>query len=361
MQMIYTLYNELYRYMGEPIKEEEVRKIQFTGRSSYILTLPKSWVREMNLNAGDTVTVSRAGSSSLLILPKSLRVEKKPEAVITVAHDDTPSSIARKIVSLYLLGYGNIHIRSKDGRLTSAQRNAIKELVRTKLVGTEIVDDSSEKITLQVLLSLSELSIENAARRMHLIASSMHRDAITAVAERNHEIAKEVIPTDDEVDRFSLYGIRQLKSAIQNQSTLDAVGLKDKRDCLGYRLIIKSLERIADHASSIAENSMLMESPLPEHVTARILEFSKYSLQTLDDAMTSLFKRDYTLADRVVETAQKSPEYEKKIVELAGKFRVKELSGLRVILEDIRRTAEYAGDIAEIVLNLTIENMVTKS
>lgn len=208
---------------------------------------------------------------------------------------------------------------------------------------------------------MSELSIENAAKRMHLIASAMHRDAITAVAERNPEMAKEVIPTDDEVDRFSLYGIRQLKSAIQNPSTLDAVGLKDKRDCLGYRLIIKSLERIADHASSIAENSMLMESPLPQQVTAKILEFSKYSLQTLDDAMASLFKRDYALADKVVETAHKSPEYEKKIVELAGKFRVKELSGLRVILEDIRRTAEYAGDIAEIVLNLTIGKMVSKS
>ena len=341
-------------------KEEEVRKIQFTGRSSYIVSLPKSWVREMNLDAGDAVIVSRAGDSSLLIMPKSSHVEKKPEAVIAVSPEDTPSSIARKIVSIYLAGYGNMHIRSKEGRLTPAQRNAVKDLVRTKLVGTEIVGDSSEELTLQVLLSLSELSIENAVRRMHLIASAMHRDAITAVAEKDSEIAEEVILTDDEVDRFSLYGIRQLKSAIQNLSTLEAIGLKDRRDCLGYRLIIKSLERIADHASSIAENSMLITDLLPPKVITKMQGFSEYSLQTLDDAMTSLFKRDYALADRVVEIAQNATEYEKQTVDLAGRLKMKELSSLRVILEDIRRTAEYAGDIAEIVLNLTIENMVLK-
>lgn len=346
--------------MKEQIKDQEVRKIQFTGRSSYILSLPKYWVKEMNLSAGDSVTVSRIDGSSLLITPKSARVEKKPEALVLVNPNDNPSSLVRKIVSIYLIGYGNIQIRSKDGRLTPAQRNAVKNLVRTKLVGTEIVDDSSEKMTLQVLLSLADLSVENAVRRMHLISSSMHKDAVAALAERDAEIAEEVILSDDEVDRFSLYVIRQLKFAVQNQSALEAVGLKDRRDCLGYRLIIKSLERIADHASSIAENVIESKTALSEQVMEKVQEFSVYALETLDDAMLSLLKRDYAIADKVVDVAQQAPKYEKEIIGLAEQFRTKELSNLRVILEDIRRTAEYAGDIAELVLNLTVENVVMK-
>lgn len=341
-------------------KDEEVRKIQFTGRSSYILSLPKYWVKEMNLTAGDSVIVSRVDSSSLLITPKSAKVEKRPEVLVSVGQDDSPSSLARKIVSIYLIGYGNIQVRSKEGRFTPAQRNAVKNLVRTKLVGTEIVDDSSEKMTLQVLLNIADLSVENAVRRMHLIATAMHKDAVIALGERNKDIAEEVILSDDEVDRFSLYVIRQLKFAVQSQSALETVGLKNRRDCLGYRLIIKSLERIADHASGIAEIVVESEIVTPQQVMKKIEEYSKYALETLDNSMAALFKRDYALADSVVELAQQAPKYEKEILEIAEKLRGKDLSSLRVILEDVRRTAEYAGDIAEIVLNLTVENVVMK-
>jgi len=255
---------------------------------------------------------------------------------------------------------GNIQIRSKEGRFTPAQRNAVKNLLRTRLVGTEIVDDSSEKMTLQVLLSIADLSVENAVRRMHLIATAMHRDAITALGEHNKDIAEEVILSDDEVDRFSLYVIRQSKFAVQNQSALETIGLKDRSDCLGYRLIIKSLERIADHASSITEIVLESEIIMPQQVMKRMEEYSKHALETLDNSMAALFKRDYTLADSVVELAKQAPKYEKEILEIAEKLRAKDLSSLRVILEDIRRTAEYAGDIAEIVLNLTVENVVMK-
>ncbi len=346
--------------MKEKLKDEEVRKIQFTGRSSYILSLPKYWVKEMNLAAGDSVTIMRVDGSSLLIAPKSAKVEKSPEALVLVGQDDGPSSLARKIVSIYLIGYGNIQIMSKEGRFLPAQRNAVKNLVRTKLVGTEIVYDSSEKMTLQVLLNIADLSVENAVRRMHLIASAMHKDAITALGEHNKDLAGEVILSDDEVDRFSLYVIRQLKFAVQNQSALETVGLKDRRDCLGYRLIIKSLERIADHASDIGEAVVDSEIILPQQVMKKVEEYSKYALETLDGAMMALFKRDYALADTVVELAQQASKYEKEVLELAEKLRGQDLSSLRVILEDIRRTAEYAGDIAEIVLNLTVGNVVLK-
>jgi phosphate uptake regulator len=116
-----------------------------------------------------------------------------------------------KIVSLYLVGYNIIKIKTKDERITSLQRNLIKDLTRKKLVGTEIISDSSNEMKLQVLLSYPELSVENALRRMCLIAISMHEDATRALRELNKKLAQDVVALDDEVDRFSLYIIRQLK------------------------------------------------------------------------------------------------------------------------------------------------------
>jgi hypothetical protein len=49
---------------------------------------------------------------------------------------------------------------------------------------------------------------------------------------------------------------------------------------------------------------------------------------------------------------------EKEAVVSSQKMDIEEAPYLRLIIESIRRTAEYASDIAEIVLNLTIESIL---
>ncbi|MCK5904749.1 MAG: AbrB/MazE/SpoVT family DNA-binding domain-containing protein, partial [Gammaproteobacteria bacterium] len=44
---------------------DETRKIQFTGKSTYIISLPKQWITELGLKQGDRVSVDRKGVSSL--------------------------------------------------------------------------------------------------------------------------------------------------------------------------------------------------------------------------------------------------------------------------------------------------------
>ena len=80
----------------------------------------------------------------------------------------------------------------------------IKEDVRRRLVGAEVIADSAQEIIIQVLISFSELSVESALRRMFLISASMHRDSIGAFRKLDFDLAKSVTKTDDEVDRFNL-------------------------------------------------------------------------------------------------------------------------------------------------------------
>ena len=84
---------------------------------------------------------------------------------------------------------------------------------------------------------------------MTIITSSMHKDAIIALRTIDHQLAKDVRATDYEVNRFHLYIIRQLKTAIQNPRIITAIELKTPRDCLGYRLVTKMVERTADHVT----------------------------------------------------------------------------------------------------------------
>jgi len=339
---------------------QEVRKIQFSGKSSYMLALPKKWVEEMGLHPGDQVIVSKQPGNSLVITTRKddLPVVKN-EAVIRVVQGESLSTLIRKIISAYLLGYNLIQITTSSGMLTSTQKTGIKDLVRTRLVGAEVIADSAQEITIQVLVSFFELSIENALRRMILISSSMHRDAMAALEKLDFDLAEGVIKTDDEVDRFNLYVVRQLKMAIQRDRILQEIGLTSARDCLGYRLIVKSVERVADHASKIAQEVIAIKSPLDTRLYSELKGLSDFSLKVFEESGIALFKRDYNMADQVVEKSKLLNGLEKSFIERLEKERTKEvLHTIRPIIEGIRRTAELASDIAEVVLNMTAQKVI---
>jgi phosphate uptake regulator len=228
--------------------------------------------------------------------------------------------------------------------------------VRRKLVGTEIVSESSSEMVLQVLLSYPELSADSTLRRMVTIADQMHRDSITALCEGKHDLAAQVLKSDDEVDRFSFYIVRLLKQAVEHPQLMKEIGLNSPRDCLGYRLIAKSVERVADHASLIAEHATKLQEPLTPKLAARLKELSEFSSLLFQEASQALFRGDYSMADRVLARQDQAEKLEAEIERQIYKQSLppEDISALRLILESLRRIGEYATDIAEIVLNLTV-------
>jgi phosphate uptake regulator len=333
--------------------------VQFTGKSTYVLSLPKSWIEEMHLNAGDQVALIRETDNSLSILPfiSGLR-DSLNEVNAIVLPDDSSSTVKRKVVSMYLAGYDIIHLKLKSGRINPSLRDGVREVVRRNLIGTEMISDASDNITLQVLLSMPELSINTAIRRMYLIASSMHRDAILALTERSHELAKEVIKSDDEVDRFSLYISRNLVMAMENGRMLREMRLENPADCLSYRVAAKSIERVADHACGIADKAIKLKDKIPEKSLQKIEKMSHFALTVLGNSVEALLRRDYHLADKTVDIAENIRTLEDDVMVSIEKYNnAHDQANIRLALENIRRTAEYASDIAEVAINETIDEV----
>lgn len=344
-------------------EREETRRLQFTGKSSYIVSLPKQWITELGLKQGDQITITRQGKSGLKILPAKdqTKAVQSEEAVLEIARDDENSAIIRKLVSLYFLGYKTIQIKPKTDRLQPGQRNAIKSAVKGMLMGAEIISDSVDGITIQVLVNLLELSIDGAFKRMLHLAKSMLKDALLAVKEGNIDLAKEVIDSDDEVDRFGFYIIRQLKIAIQNEYMLKDMGFTNARQCLGYRLIVKNIERTGDHAVLITKDLLEFKKPIKNNIMEKIEDLNDFAVSVLDQACLALFKEDFNLAELAIKKASDVSKYEKKILEAIKSIKDEEEAyRIRRMSENIVRIAEYASDIAEIVLNMNIEKLLKK-
>ena len=194
------------------------------------------------------------------------------------------------------------------------------------------------------------------------LAKSMSSDAILAVKENNSELAQEVINTDNEVDRFGFYIIRQLKIAIQNEHMLKEMGFRNARNCLGYRLVVKNIERTGDHAALIARDIIEFNKPVKKEISEKLQNMNDFCLEVLDDSCLALFKEDYFQAEKTIKKTEEISKYEKKVRDISKLLKDdEETYRVRRMTENIRRIGEYASDISEIVLNMNVEKTLKKN
>ena len=340
---------------------KEQRKLQITGGSTYILSLPKEWVTRNALKKGSQIILHEEEDGSLSFTPSNLEKKRKQDkAFIRVSTEDNSEAIVRTAISAYLDGYNIIHVKPQNQQILSTRlRNHLKSFARNYLVGTEIVIDTPTDLTLQILLNYPDLTVQSALSRMSVIASSMHKEAISGLETLDYLVAKSVVETDREVNRFGLYIVRLLKLVVSSPRELKEIGLNSPRDCLGYRLIAKSVERTADHATKIAENLLLMKAPLNKDLYDRVSQMSGLAISMFERAMEALFKRDFYLAESVIEKIAQVHKLEKEAVVASKNLGIEEIVNLRLLIESVRRTAEYASDISEVVLNLNVESVLS--
>ena len=341
-------------------EEKQTRRLQLSGGSTFIISLPKNWMEDFKIKVGDNITIIKNSNRSLTLFPGTNQPsEEKTHAEIITSQQDSSESIRRKIIATYLGGYKTIQIKSKGMRMQPEHAKVIRELVRTSMVGTEIVESSSESIMIQILTRLPELSFETALKRMHLMASNMHREAIESLSTGDTSHSEEVVRMDDEVDRFSLYMRRNLTLAVQNASILLDMGLQRPSDCLGYRAVIGRIERIADHASLIAKRVKFLDGNIDSKLMKKISKISDDSLLVFENSINALLKRDFQVAEKVAEDIKKVIENEKEF--MSGiKESNKNSTVIRFVLEDIRRTAEYSSDIIEVAIDENIDNVINE-
>ena len=332
----------------------QTRRLQMTGGSTYIVSLPKDWIDELQIKKNSDVTLIKNSNDSITLFQDEQN--KKNTGITSVGKNDSKESIRRKVIAMYISGYKIIEIRTKGMEIPSTHRSIIRDLVRTTLMGTEIIEASSEKIRLQVLTQLAQLSFNVALKRMHITATGMHREAIKALEELDTDQAEEIIKMDDEVDRFSLYIMRNLNLALENIQVLLDSGLKKGSECLGYRTVVKCVERIADHASLVAKKIKYLESKIEKKTLTEIKDLSDESLSVFENSINAFSKKDYLIAEKVATNVSKVIEKEKKQMDKLKPS--KNTAIIKLILEDIRRTAEYSRDISEVIMDETVQSVI---
>ncbi len=203
-------------------KDLGYRRVQCTGRGSYIISLPKEWVQDLELKRGSEIAFNIEPDSTLMLVPRKIQEKegrgnaaKPKEYYISIDPKETIQSALRMIKALYAIGADIIRVHIKNPQDAAKYKNEIKNLSRDSFLGSEIIDETSDEITLQILIKHSEFPIEKAVRRMAIVALSANRDAIAALKDRNTALFEGVINAHNDVNRLGLYVVRQLKYGIE--------------------------------------------------------------------------------------------------------------------------------------------------
>jgi phosphate uptake regulator len=329
------------------------RKIMSLGRSSLVVSLPKHWVQLNGLKRGDVVSLAVQRDRSLVIFPSAEKREESKEITLYVEPNEGETSIVRKIIGCYLNGYFGIRIISKN-IFSVPQRKAIRNIVR--MLYMRILESDAKSMFIQTLIDESKASLELAINRMFSISHSMCVDALNSLKNRDTMLAKAVYSLDDDVDHFSFFILRLLRNAAQDSVIANEFSI-DSLDCMDYQTFIYRIEHAADYSSNIAKHVILLDESrqkIPDDILALMFAAGTEAVDSYAKAVKAFFSKDVTASNEVLERQRKIEKMDQEIASKA--FMSKQKNALTVcaicsIREDIKKIADCAADIAEIVIN----------
>ena len=340
----------------------ESRKVQKVGYSTLSISLPSNWVKEMNLKRGDTLFLVPEKDGSLKLFPSKLLKPREgvEEYICNADLCDDPKMLERIIAGSYILGRDLFSIISSE-RVRSEHIEEIRGIMR-KLIGLGIIEETSDRITLQCSVDPRKFHLDMLLRRLSIISLTIVKEAVQALVDSDDSLAKDAINREDEADMMYLLAMRLLISAQRRREVAEEIGLKEPLHILYFGLMLRYLELIADYAEEIARRVIELlkryKDRLPKWVIERISNLNDLAHDLVLKSVDCFFIGDIKIANSLLEM--------RTFIELERDRLMQELPEiphLRLVLWNITRIAYNGARIALIAIDNALErktNICTK-
>lgn len=312
----------------------EVRKVQLTGGATLIVSLPKEWAKRIALAPGDEVIVVTQPDDTLVLIPKKLGKRAGVTAELTINQPVDVAELERLFMTLYIGGAETIVVRFSPKAM--GLRKQIKEFIRRRIVDMEIVEEASDRLIVQSMVSATELAVMDIAVKMLRLVGNMFNDLVAGLEKDDVALLKDVIERDDEVDRLYWLMERQLKRAAMSRYVMLELKIDDPRDLVEYMIVAKSIERMADHICRIAYVNQ--EEKVDMRVLGPILSKVSEFLRQAETLLTG------------EAPAHRIAELQGEIMTWSQRVRREEIlsdPATSIAKESAVRIGEYVGDIVE--------------
>ncbi|MDD7423845.1 MAG: PhoU domain-containing protein [Candidatus Methanomethylophilaceae archaeon] len=333
----------------------DIRRIQITGGSSYMITLPKEWAESSGLKKNDPVTLMPQADGSLAIFPNNIKGDAAPDTVKTIDGDSVTDRVFlyRQLVGAYIAGHGTIEIRSEYG-LSSMVTNVASSFVQTA-IGLVIIEEDETHIIIRDLINQDGVKPIKSIERMKILVRNMLNDVLTALDEKDASLITDIDQRDREVDRLNWLISRQINIHLRDVS----ISRKQGADlCSVARCghISKTLERIGDHAVVLAkELRSLIDDDRTNRLDTEIVRTGRDVVSLFSESVTTWISKDMMRANDCITSGERLVERSSELSKMAHKLEGASAIAADAISRSVRRVAEYSMDIAEMTINSAMD------
>ncbi|MBN2188462.1 MAG: phosphate signaling complex protein PhoU [Chitinispirillaceae bacterium] len=193
-----------------------------------------------------------------------------------------------------------------------------------------------------------EISKDQLSRMAELVKKAVER-SLNALFTPDILLAQEVIGADKAINSYEI----DVDNSTFNLLTASNIPPELLRAIVSFQKVNAMLERIGDHAVNIAESAITIAVQEREQDLFGLPEMGKQCTGVLKDALESFFKKDASLAEKVL---TRDDSIDAMNVGIAGEVKAKVLAGelsfetgLEIIRisRNLERVADLSANIAE--------------
>jgi phosphate uptake regulator len=332
----------------------ETRKVQISGGTTYTVSLPKSWAQEHGIDAGSTLSLYPNVDGSLLVEPEAGRSTEQRSTTVDIS-TDSGRAVRQQIHAMHAVGFDTVTLVDRTGHSVE-RRNLVEDTVGT-LSGFELLEANDTRIRLTNLIDAENVDIRKSALRLRLVMLGMHRDAVSAVLDGDETLAERVVGRDNEADKLFAMVTRHYRRALTDLHEVEKLQY-DRDELFEYYYASRQFERVADHAEKIAGFTLDPEATVSSGFDDQIEGLASDARDVVDAAA------DGILTDAGIEGAHtalaKRDDLREEIGDLDRELYTHDDPGeayvLGLLLDSIRRTAEYGANVARIAVQQAVRD-----
>jgi phosphate uptake regulator len=325
----------------------EERKVWKLKGGSYIISLPKDWIEKIK----ESQLVVIKDPNFLILMP--LKTFTKKEAVVDLSKIKDPTLATYYVLTYYMQGMEKIKVISNNS-IEAQIKKRFRDL-RSEMIGADIVEEKSNYLVYEILLDVTQQSVEETISKFNDFIEGVHIDTVNAIETLNKSSSEEILERSKDGLKKYRFMIRQIAIASQDPSVAKRIGIENFRQAIIYGTIATYLNRMLHHTAS-CNQYVLKLGEYDEVACDHVLRMAEVAQKMRNDSINAFIKKDLDSALKVIRlmSIQKGLEDELLNYLTTGKVSVNIGIVSSMIGKEFRRVSGFSVGISDALANLIL-------
>ena len=186
----------------------EYRKLISFGKNSFVVSLPKAWIKQNKLQKGDLIYIEES-PTSLLLQPQHSKKKEEEKSIRIRIDGKSLRHIKREIISAYVTNHATIVL---FGNEIKDRAREITPIIQS-LMAVEVMEQTSKEIVARDFLNIGSVSTKTIVRKMDIIIRSMMDDCEQSF---DGNTSESINYRDNDVNKLAFLMFRIVRYGLEN-------------------------------------------------------------------------------------------------------------------------------------------------